>query len=166
MDLSLTIATADDIPTIVALKNKTAQQLTLLHGRGHWSFLCTEKGVLYSMKKHSKLLVVKHRDQIIGALRLTTKKPWAIDVNYFTKVLQPLYIVGIDVGSTWQGKGVGRYMLEQIKPVATAWPAQALRLDAYDNAAGAGNFYRKCGYTERGRVVYKNNPLIYFEYLL
>jgi hypothetical protein len=39
-------------------------------------------------------------------------------------------------------------------------------LDAYDAAAGAGRFYARCGYQERGRVVYKGDPLIYFELLL
>jgi len=46
------------------------------------------------------------------------------------------------------------------------WPADALCLDAYDTDAGAGEFYRKCGFTEVGRAVYRNTPLIYFERLL
>ena len=63
-------------------------------------------------------------------------------------------------------KGIGSYMLREVISYAVSWPAQAIRLDAYDSNAGAGEFYRKCGYTERGRVVYKGNPLIYFELLL
>ena len=50
--------------------------------------------------------------------------------------------------------------------VAAAWPADAIRLDAYDHAAGAGPFYAKCGFRERGRVVYRGNPLAYYELLL
>ena len=46
------------------------------------------------------------------------------------------------------------------------WPAQAIRLDAFDAEAGAGLFYAKCGYAERGRVTYRNVPLIYYERLL
>jgi hypothetical protein len=45
-------------------------------------------------------------------------------------------------------------------------PADAIRLDAYDAQAGAGPFYTKCGYRELAHVVYKNNPLIYFERIL
>ena len=44
--------------------------------------------------------------------------------------------------------------------------ADALRLDAFDARAGAGDFYARCGFTERGRVVYKSDPLIYYERLL
>ena len=42
----------------------------------------------------------------------------------------------------------------------------AIRLDAFDCAAGAGEFYRKCGFTEAARVVYKGVPLIDFEMVL
>jgi hypothetical protein len=50
--------------------------------------------------------------------------------------------------------------------VARAWPSDALRLDAYDHAAGAGPFYATCGFREVGRVTYRGVPLIYFELLL
>jgi hypothetical protein len=49
---------------------------------------------------------------------------------------------------------------------AKAWPADAIRLDAYDTDAGAGPFYVSCGFRERGRVKYKGTPLRYFEMLL
>jgi GNAT superfamily N-acetyltransferase len=65
-----------------------------------------------------------------------------------------------------QGKGLGRQAMEDAQRIALAWPADAIRLDAYDADAGAGEFYRKCGYTERGRVVYKGDPLRYYELLL
>ena len=48
----------------------------------------------------------------------------------------------------------------------SAWPADSIRLDAYDADAGAGRFYARCGFLERGRVVYKGDPLVYYELLL
>jgi hypothetical protein len=33
-------------------------------------------------------------------------------------------------------------------------------------AAGAGTFYARCGFVDRGRVVYKGDPLVYHELLL
>jgi hypothetical protein len=50
--------------------------------------------------------------------------------------------------------------------VIAALQNDAIRLDAYDAEAGAGPFYAKCGFEERGRVVYKGDPLIYYELLL
>ena len=35
-----------------------------------------------------------------------------------------------------------------------------------NGTGGAGDFYRKCGFASRGRVVYKGTPLLYFELLL
>ena len=165
MNLSLIQANEDDVPIIVKIANETAQHLTSLYGKGHWSFQCTETNVRYGMRGKSKLLVAKNDDAIIGSLNLVTKKPWAIEVIYFTKVVQPLYLIGMAVHPAWQRKGIGTFMLQELKTFVIAWPAQAVRLDAYDGAVGAGEFYRKCGYTERGHVIYKNNPLIYFEML-
>jgi hypothetical protein len=53
-----------------------------------------------------------------------------------------------------------------VPAIARAWPADAVRLDAYDAPAGAGGFYARCGYRERGRVTYRGVPLIYFEHVL
>jgi len=56
--------------------------------------------------------------------------------------------------------------MEDACAVARDSLADAIRLDAYDSPAGAGDFYAKCGFNERGRVVYRNDPLVYYELLL
>jgi hypothetical protein len=53
--------------------------------------------------------------------------------------------------------------MEAAREAAVRWPADAIRVDAYDAEAGAGGFYAKCGYREVGRVVYRNTPLVYYE---
>ena len=118
------------------------------------------------MKGNTKALVVRLDKIIVGTLRLTAKKPWAIDTAYFTRVNQPLYLVDMAIKPDLQRTGIGRHMVHEVNSFAKAWPAQVVRLDAYDAAAGAGEFYRKCGYEERGRVIYKGTPLIYFELML
>jgi GNAT superfamily N-acetyltransferase len=97
---------------------------------------------------------------------LATKKPWAIDVSYFTPVKRPLYLTGMAVSVAQQGQGLGRLALEDARAVAQEWPAEAIRLDAYAAEAGAGRFYARCGFQERGRIVYKGDPLFYYELLL
>jgi len=52
------------------------------------------------------------------------------------------------------------------KQLAKAFPADGIRLDSFDAAAGAGPFYARCGFTERGRITYRDAPLIYFEFVL
>lgn len=142
-----------------------AQKLTHDHGCGHWSTEASERGILFGMK-FGKLLIARSRGKLVGTLRLTTKKPWAIDVAYFTPVKKALYLLDMAVAPAEQRQGIGRQLMEQARVMARDWLAYAIRLDAYDASAGAGGFYAKCGYNEVGRVVYRKTPLIYYEFVL
>ena len=158
-------ATLKDVPTIAALQNAAAGALTARFGEGHWSSFVTERGAALA-QRHARVRVGRYGKRIVTVLRLATKKPWAIDVAYFTPVKRPLYLTGMAVSVAHQRRGFGQLAMEDARAVAEAWPADAIRLDAYDHAAGAGAFYKKCGFQERGRVAYKGDPLIYYELLL
>lgn len=165
MQLTFQSAAADDASALATLLSLIADQLTLQHGRGHWSLRTTEKGVLYALRT-SRIYVAQLAGEVVATFRLATKKPWAIDTSYFTACRRPLYLVGIAVTPNRQGQGFGRQCLDAARDIAKAWPADAIRLDAYDHAAGAGDFYSRCGCTEVGRVSYRNTPLIYYELLI
>jgi len=161
----LTIADAADVPAIAALQNAVADQLTAQHGIGHWSSTITEQGVRAAMRRAS-VFIVRHEDAIVATLTLAARKPWAIDRRYFTAGKRPLYLLAMAVHPAHQRAGVGRLCIREAIEIGQDWPAEALCLDAYDGGAGAGEFYRKCGFTEVGRADYRNTPLIYFERLL
>lgn len=165
MRLKLQPATRDQAAAIAALRTAVAENLTARHGPGPWSSATTEKGVLFAMR-NSAVYVATRRNQVITTLTLGTKKPWAIDRKYFSPAKRPLYLVAMAVHPDWQRQGVGRLCIEEAKRLAKEWPGDAIFLDAYDATAGAGEFYRKCGFREVGRVTYRNAPLIYFEMLL
>ena len=158
-------AVATDVPVIAALQNAAAGALTARFGQGHWSSLVTERGAERA-QRHARVRVGRNGKRILTVLRLATKKPWAITVSYFTPAKRPLYLTGMAVSLAHQGQGLGRLALEDARVIAAAWPSDVIRLDAYDAEAGAGLFYAKCGFRERGRVVYKGNPLVYYELLL
>ena len=65
-----------------------------------------------------------------------------------------------------QRRGVGRRLLHAAQAVVAAWPGEAIRLDAYDAAAGAAGFYERCGFREVGRATFRGVALVYFEWLL
>jgi GNAT superfamily N-acetyltransferase len=165
VSFSVDTATSADASAIAALRTRAADHLTLTYGRGHWSSGVSENGVLRDIKT-SRVLVGRTAAGIVATLRLATKKPWAIDSKYFAAVRRPLYLVDMAVEPHLQRQGVGRQLLEEAKAVAIAWPGDAIRLDAYDAASGAGAFYAKCGFREVGRVTYRGVPLVYFELLL
>ena len=77
----------------------------------------------------------------------------------------PIYLTNMAVAPAAQGQGVGRAMLLAAEEAVRKWPGQAIRLDAFDADAGAGAFYAKCGYKERGRAAFRVVPLIYYELL-
>jgi len=158
-------AVQDDAEAITALHAAAAADLTRRWGHGHWSHAAVVRRV-EGPSPHVRLRIGSQSGRIVSVLRLQTKKPWAIDVRYFTPVRRPLYLTGMVVAVARQGRGLGRAALQDAQRIATAWPADAIRLDAYDAAAGAGSFYAKVGYEERGRVAYKGDPLIYYELVL
>lgn len=165
MRLSVATAKNADAPAIAALRTSVANHLTAQHGRGHWSSCTTEKSVLRAIKT-SRVLVAQNSSGIVGTLRLETKKPWAIDLAYFTSVRLALYLHDMAVSPGFQNRGIGRHLVEEAKSIARAWPSEAIRLDAYDGVAGAGTFYAKCGFLEVGRKSYRGMPLVYFELML
>ena len=162
---SFQLARKRDAASLAALHTAVADHLTGEHGHGLWSTKTSEKGVLYAMRM-SRVFVARRGTEIVGTLRLATKKPWAIDMSYFSVCRKPLYLLAMAIAPARQRQGIGRRCLDEAKRIAKVWPADAIRLDAYDAKAGAGGFYSRCGWTERGRAMYRGAPLIYYELLL
>jgi len=158
-------ATADDNADLVAMRNASSRDLTLRHGRGPWSGETSDKGVRFEMTRGT-IFIARRSNKLIAALTLSTRKPWAIDRKCFTPCNRPLYLTGMLVDPSLQRAGIGRLCIEEARRIAAAWPADSICLDAWDAGAGAGEFYRKCGFREVGRAIYRTAPLIYFEMLL
>ena len=158
-------ATQDDAEALTALHAAAAADLTARFGEGPWSRSTVVRRVETDLR-FVRIRVGREKGRIVSALQLQTKKPWAIDVSYFTTVKRAIYLTGMVVAVGRQRAGMGRAALEDAHAIVRGWPADAVRLDAYDAAAGAGEFYARCGYRERGRVRYRGTPLAYYELLL
>jgi len=157
-------ATFADAAAITAVRIAAADRLTRDFGDGHWSAQTNDAAVGREMKT-STVLVARDRGKIVGTVTLQTKKPWAIDVAYFTPCKKALYVTNMAVVPGRQRSGIGRALLKEALAAARAYPANALRLDVYDGPVGAGPFYRRCGYVARGGKTYRGVPLLYFELL-
>jgi GNAT superfamily N-acetyltransferase len=163
--LVFSLADEASAPAIAELRVEAARDLTAKFGRGHWSGEASERGVLAGMRQ-SKVWVAHRGKDVVATFRMSTTKPWAIDKAYFAKSSRPLYLTDMAVRPDLQGQGIGRRCLSRAAECAAAWPADAIRLDAYDAEAGAGGFYAKCGFREVGRVNYRGVPLTYYERLI
>ena len=156
-------ATPSDVTAIVRLRAAAAKKLTADFGDGHWSSITNEAAVLRDLKT-STVLVARVRRSVVGTLTLATRKPWAIDAACFTPCSRALYLINMAVHPRQQRRGVGRALMAEALRVARGeLPADAIRLDAYDADAGAGEFYRRCGYRQTGTKTYRGVPLVYFE---
>jgi ribosomal protein S18 acetylase RimI-like enzyme len=165
MRTKLEVAKTPDAAAIASLHVAVSEHLTAKYGEGPWSGKRTEKGVLFDMRK-AAVYILRKRNKLIATLTLCTKKPWAIDRKYFSQRNRPLYLTSMAVAPDLQRQGIGRLCMDAAAKLVKQWPGDAIRLDAYDAEAGAGDFYRKCGFREVGRASYRNVPLIYFEMLL
>ena len=165
MRCELQLATARDVADRLSLHAAVNDRLLAEYGNGYWVSRLTEKAALFAIRS-SSVYIARQDGKPIATLTLATKKPWAIDRKYFADSKRPLYLTGMAVHPDVQRRGIGRLCLEQARRLALDGPGDAIRLDAYDTAAGAGEFYRKCGFREVGRATYRIAPLIYFEMLL
>jgi GNAT superfamily N-acetyltransferase len=165
MGIKLELANPDDADEVAALRCATAAKLTQQFGKGVWSGNVSNRGVLLEMRR-GKVFVARLASSIIATLTLSTRKPWAIDTKYFSPVEQALYLTSMAIVPDRQRTGLGSACVAAAATIANKWPADAIRLDAYDSPAGAGPFYKRCGFCEVGRATYRDTPLIYFERLL
>jgi GNAT superfamily N-acetyltransferase len=156
------LAIPEEAAAIAAMRVAAADRLTKEFGDGHWSAHTNEAAVLRDMKT-SRVLASRDRGRIVGTLTLQAKKPWAIDVSFFTPCEKPLYLINMAVAPDRQRSGIGRALLDEAMIVARSVPADSIRLDAYDLPAGAGDFYRKCRYRNVGGKLFRGVPLLYFE---
>lgn len=160
--MRITPATVDDAAAVAAVRVAAADQLTRDFGDGHWSSHTNDAAVLRDLKM-SAVLVAREQGAVVGTLTLQTRKPWAIDTEYFTPCKTALYLINMAVTPERQRVGIGRALLAEALIVARACPVDALRLDTYDGPAGSAGFYRRCGYTPAGGKSYRGVPLLYFE---
>jgi GNAT superfamily N-acetyltransferase len=165
MRIKLQPATIADVPGLVLLRSAVSDHLAAQFPGILRAVGVTEKGIRFAMTR-ATVYGAHQRQQVVATLTLSTRKPWAIDTAYFSPTAAPLYLTDMAVHPGRQRKGVGRQCIAQAVEIARQWPATAIRLDAYDAAYGAGEFYSKSGFREVGRAVYRQTPLIYFELLL
>lgn len=164
MNAPISIADSIDAHAIVGLRTAVAHDMSQTFGAGPWAASPNFSEVAQQLRV-SHALVARRQGEIVGTVRLVVANQSAIDTSAFTAVETALYVLGLAVAPDSRGMGVGRRLMDAAKDAARAWPAGALWLDAYDNAAGAGPFYIKCGFRRCGQATHEGMPLGFFEWL-
>jgi GNAT superfamily N-acetyltransferase len=159
--LAFRFATEADLAALLRLRLATDADQARRFGDDRYSTGITEKSVARALR--SKVLVASRSQRIVAALRMETKKPWAIDLTYFTPVCKALYLHDVNVDPELQRSGICRELIKRTTTVAQRWPVDAIRVDTYDGPAGAARFYTRCGFKHVGRTVYRGVRLAYLE---
>jgi GNAT superfamily N-acetyltransferase len=164
MPTKLQVATPEDALGLVALHTAANDALTAKFGSGPWSGHSSEKAVRFHMTR-STIYILRRRAAIVATFALSRRKPWAIDRRYFDSGEHPLYLAGMAVTPKHQRRGLGAAVLAELPGIVKSWPADSVRLCAFAGPAGAGDFYRKCGFREVRQASYKGTPHVYFDKL-
>jgi ribosomal protein S18 acetylase RimI-like enzyme len=109
------------------------------------------------------MLVARQGEEIVGTMRLIEANQGLFGFRHFTPANVAVYLIGLAVSPQSRGRGVGRQLVDFATQAARDWPADALWLDTYDHAAGAGGFYEKCGFRRVGES-FNQAALRYYEW--
>jgi hypothetical protein len=98
MTVSLGFATDADIQSLLDLQLAVDADQQRRFGTDRWSTTITDRSIARGLKS-SRVLIAKQQERIVGGLRMATKKPWAIDLKYFTPVVKAvsLHDVNVDI---------------------------------------------------------------------
>jgi GNAT superfamily N-acetyltransferase len=156
-------ATAAEVPAIQATRLSAAEELTDHHGDGQWSYVSSENTLVDALNS-GLLFVIDADGMLVGTFRLTDRKIAFYQERWFAEPDAPAaYLRDMAIAPDRQRQGVGRQAIAAIEELAQRHGARALRLDAYVGPAGAGPFYRKCGYTRVHKGSFNNVQLEYYE---
>ena len=162
MSISFQFAAEADIPALVELRLAVDADQARRFGDDRWWTTISERSVARGLKS-SRVLVAPERADCRNAANGDEEALG--DLRHFTPVRRAVYLHDVNVEPGLQRSGIGRRLLARARTVARAWPVDAIRVDAYDGPAGGGPFYKKCGFAEVGRTVYRGVPLVYFEFV-
>src|SRR5258708_21647769 len=126
--LVLTRAAAADASDVAAVRNAAAVNLTERFGTGHWTSIVSERGVVSGFRS-ARVYLARQQTRMAVTLSMQTKKPWAIDVSYFTPCARPVYLTNMAVAPELQRAGLRPRRLEAATSLTARWPAYPVRPD-------------------------------------
>jgi GNAT superfamily N-acetyltransferase len=159
-------ASTSEITAIQATRISASEDLTERFGEGHWSIVSSEATLIDALG-NGNLYVIDADGVLAGTCRLTDRKIAFYEERWFADPDAPAtYLRDMAIAPDRQRQGIGREAMADIAQLARLQGACAVRLDAYAGPAGAGTFYRKCGYSRMHAGQFNGVRLEYYEKLL
>jgi GNAT superfamily N-acetyltransferase len=164
--VSLRPALAGDVACVRAILAAAANDLTARCGLGHWSAVRSAE-TLRKYADDGELYLIEADGRAVGTFRLTDRKIGFYRSDWFANPADPaFYVLDMAIHPEHQHRGIGRGSMGSADELAFSRGLKAIRLDAYTGLAGAGGFYRKCGYRLVHEGAFNGVPLEYYERLV
>ncbi len=164
--VTLRRAASGDVQRVRDVLAAAAHRLTARFGHGHWSTVRT----LRTLRKYAgdgDLYLVDVDGATVGTLKLTNRKIGFYHSDWFADPgAAAAYLMDMAIDPRHQRRAIGRRAMALAEAIARRDGLCAMRLDAYRGPAGAGPFYRKCGYTLVHQGEINGARLEYYEKLL
>lgn len=154
----------DDVAALMKLRAEVARDMSDRFGKGGWSSVPTKADIVRQLRA-SHVLVAREGAEVVGTVRLAPVQPGIIDTSAFTPVSTAIYVLGLAVAVHRRNFAIGHSLMNATKDFAQKSSANALWLDAYDHAAGAGPFYERCGFRRCGKKPHGSIDLWLYEWL-
>lgn len=154
-DLELRPATPEDVDDVLALAASCANHMI---GRGilQWDDLYPDRDSIESDIREGGALLARHGDEVVAYFALDSRQdPQYAQVAWrFTQ--GPVAVVHrLMVSPEWQGRGLGRWLMDVAEQRAQQSGCATMRLEAFTNNPGAMRLYEKCGYRAAGIVHFR-----------
>ena len=132
-----------DVDSIFEMRNASANSLTKLLGEGHWSGQARRQSIRVCVSSFPPGFWK----------RQYWREPCAVALGVFHLVVHP----------TYQRKGIGRFLMQQVELIARSHGIDYVRLDAYSLNPVSREFYRSLGYEERHSIDVRSVALVMME---
>lgn len=161
--VTLRQAASGDVQQVRTVLAAAAHRLTARFGHGAWSTVRT----LRTLRKYADdgvLYLVEVEGDAVGTLKLTNRKIGFYHNDWFADPgAAAAYLMDMAIDPRHQRRAIGRRAMALAEEIARRDGFGALRLDAYRGPAGAGPFYRKCGYALVHQGEFRGVRLEYYE---
>ena len=160
-----------DVDSIFEMRNASANSLTKLLGEGHWSGQARRQSIRVRIDcgnpdnpRKLTLYVATMNEFPVGSVCVSSfppgfwkrqywREPCAVALGVFHLVVHP----------TYQRKGIGRFLMQQVELIARSHGIDYVRLDAYSLNPVSREFYRSLGYEERHSIDVRSVALVMME---
>ncbi len=152
----------DDQKSVVELYKSVTSHLrrSKIH---QWDWFYPNRMIIGSDLKEGNLYGVKQDDVVIAAVVVNEKQTARYaNVNWIDWSGKPACIHRLAVHPQFQGKGLGKKLLQFAEEHAFMQGHSSIRLDVYSGNPAAVGMYRRAGYKEIGIIHFPFRKLPYF----